>query len=87
MCIRDSSYYDSQQATVLTDTELSQHVYDGTDYALSDRLHLNLQVAYHLTDKLSYEDPNVFHPKDDITEVSGIRHFSELLSVRYLLFQ
>lgn len=89
-CDVDPSYYDSQQATDLTDTVLSQHLYAGTDYALSDRLRLGLQVAYHLTDKLSYEDSYVFHPKNDITsitEVSGIRHFAVLLSVRYMLFQ
>ncbi len=89
-CDVDPSYYDSQQATDLTDTVLSKHVYAGTDYAISDRIRLNLQVAYHLTGILSYEDPYVFHPKDDITsitEVSGIRHFSVLLSVRHLLFQ
>ena len=79
--------YNSRQDVDLTDTVLSKHLYAGVDYRLDDRFLVGLKLSYSLVDDLEDRSSYSEHPVPgltNLTEISGMNHWSLMFSVKYL---
>lgn len=79
--------YNSRQQVDLTDTVLSKHFHAGLDYGLNDSFLLGLKLSYSLVDDLEDTSDYSQHPVPDltnVTEISGMDHWSLMFGLRYL---
>ena len=80
--------YNGRQDTDLSDTVPAAHLHAGADYRLSDRLLLGLKLSYSLMDDMDSRDAYTYHAvpgMTSFTDISGIRYWSFLLNLKYLL--
>lgn len=79
--------FNSWQDTDLSDTALAKHLYAGADYSLSNKTLLGLKLAYTQVGDIEDRSSYIVHPVDgltSLTEVSGMNHWSLMITFKYL---
>ena len=80
--------FDSRQDVDLSDTALAKHLYAGAGHCVSDKVMLDLKLAYTHVGDIEDTDGYSVHPVEgltSLTKVSGIGHGSLTLTLKYLL--
>ena len=80
--------FNSRQDVDLSDTALAKHFYAGAGHRVSDRVVLDLKLAYTHVGDIENTDGYSVHPVEgltSLTRVSGIGHGSLTLTLRYLV--